>query len=99
MREAIEVDATTAADSETTEGCAPTAVESQDPVEGDAPTTAESEDIIEMQEQEEARVEAVKGSDYADSGDDNGWSQESQSVTITKKQLTENWYNFNAFSL
>ena len=52
-----------------------------------------------MQEQEEARVEAVKGSDYADSGDDNGWSQESQSVTITKKQFTENWYNFNAFSL
>jgi len=89
VREAIEVDATTAADSETTEGYAPTAVESQDPVEGDAPTTAESEDI-EMQEQEEARVEAVKGSDYADSGDDNGWSQESQSVTITKKQLTEN---------
>lgn len=72
VREAIEVDAPTAADSETTEGDAPTAVESQDPAESDATTAAESEETTEMQEQEESRVEARKGSDYAESGDDSG---------------------------
>lgn len=58
LREAIEVDAPTAADSQTTEG--------------DAPTAAESEETTEMQEQDEARVEARKESDYEDSGDDSG---------------------------
>lgn len=72
VRKAIEVDAPAAADSETTEGDAPTVVESQDPAESDAPTAAESEETTEVQEQEEARVEARKESDYADSGDYSG---------------------------
>ena len=72
VRETIEVDAPTAADSQVTEGDAPTAVESQDPVESDAPTATESEETTEMQEQEEARVEARKESDYEDSGYDSG---------------------------
>ena len=72
VREAIEVDAPTAADSQTTEGDAPTGVESQDPAESDAPTAAESEETTEMQEQEEAQVEATRESDYEDSGDDSG---------------------------
>ena len=37
-------------------------------IEVDAPTAAESEETTAMQEQEEARVEARKGTDFAHSG-------------------------------
>ena len=83
VREVIEVDAPTAADSETTEGDAPPAVESQDPAESDVPTAAESEETTEMQKLEKGVIMQTVVMTV-------GWSQQSQSVTIMKKHLTEN---------
>ena len=88
VREAIEVDAPTAADSQTTEGDAPAAGESQDPAESDAATAAESEETTEMQEQEEARVEARKESDYDDSGMESAESDcDDNEETVNRKLI------------